>query len=96
MVCYKNSYYRLRVGGIKNCKRLMSRWQNISLPRERKNQFDCFCQALTIYTSKNFRSDIDLMKEFIRLKWSINPHTNSKKKGSLKEDFHKIAQKLKN
>jgi LAGLIDADG endonuclease len=95
MVCYNNSYYRLRVGGIKNCKCLVDRWQNVSLPRERKNQFNCFCQALIIYTSKDFRNNADLMKKFIRLKWLMNPHTNYKKKGSFTEDFHKMSQELK-
>ena len=92
---YNNSYYRLRVGGIKNCKRLINRWENVSLPRERKNQFDCFSKALILYTSNNFRSNENLMKEFIRLKWRMNVHTNYKKKGSIEKDFHKILQVFK-
>lgn len=58
----------------------------------RLNQYTCFVEALQLYLDPSFRDDFDKCSRFILLKWTMNPGTNYKKKGSLKEDMDKLQK----
>lgn len=58
----------------------------------RKNQYTCFVEALQLYLDPSFRDDLEKSSRFIKLKWTMNPGTNYKKKGSFKEDMVKLER----
>lgn len=84
------TYFKLRVSSIDGNQKLVNLWKGKILPQVRKNQYECFSKAIEIYTLPNFRNDLSLLEEFIRLTWRMNPGTTSKRAGSLEDDLVKI------
>nr|YP_764365.1 putative site-specific DNA endonuclease [Stigeoclonium helveticum]ABF60215.1 putative site-specific DNA endonuclease [Stigeoclonium helveticum] len=87
------TYSRLQISSLRACLKwvkLLGEWDWKDLPQVRQNQYDLFLEALEIYTLPNFRSDLSLLERIIHIKWSLNPHTNYKKKGSLEGDLEKV------
>jgi len=85
-----DTYYKLHVSGVENCKKLVEKWQDKKLPSVRQNQYDCFRKALDLYSSPNFRQELAKLEDVIHLKWVMNPDTNYKKSGSEQEDLAKV------
>lgn len=63
-----------------------------ALPSVRFNQYNCFVKALNLYNLSSFKANLDQAEEFINLKWSMNPGTNSKKVGDLNKDLTNIRE----
>jgi hypothetical protein len=63
-----------------------------ALTKVRQNQYKCFVEAMQLYSHPSFRDDFEKCSRFIQMKWTMNPGTNSKKKGSLEEDMVKLQR----
>ena len=58
----------------------------------RKNQFALFIEAMQLYLDPSFRDDFEKCSRFIEIKWTMNPGTNYKKKGTFEEDQAKFKR----
>lgn len=65
---------------------------NDAFPDVRQNQYTCFVEALQLYLDPSFRDDFKKCSRFIELKWTMNPGTNYKKKGSFQDDMVKLQR----
>jgi hypothetical protein len=65
---------------------------NDAFPDVRQNQYTCFVEALQLYLDPSFRDDFKKCSRFIELKWTMNPGTNNKKKGSFQDDMVKLQR----
>lgn len=91
MIC--RSYSRLEITSIQaqlKWIKLTNKWGWKNLPQVRQDQYDLFQEALEIYNSPNFRSDLSLMERVIFIKWNMNPKTNYKKQGSFEKDLDNV------
>lgn len=70
---------------------LQKRWDGVSLPRSRKQQYDTMAKALDIYNTDTYKRDLSKAKELIGYKWAINPDSSQKKKGTLEKDLKDIV-----
>lgn len=52
----------------------------------RKNQYALFLEGMQLYFDPTFRDDFAKCSRFIEIKWTMNPGTNYKKKGTFEED----------
>jgi hypothetical protein len=84
------TYNRLTISNYLGCLALVSLWKGKPLSKVRLNQYNCFVKALNLYNLDNFKADLALAEDFIRLKWDMNKATNSKKQGDLPTDLGKI------
>jgi hypothetical protein len=81
-----SNYYKAVISRREDCQCLVEYWRNQTFPKFRKNQYDCFAEAITIYTSGKYYEDLRKAEKLIELKWSMAPNSRQKK-GSLNGDL---------
>jgi hypothetical protein len=91
-----SSYKRLRLSNTNECLKLANlfeEWEARSVfPEVRLNQFEKFLEAIKTFKDPNFRHDKNLGLKYLELKWTMNPGTNSKKKGTFQEEESKLLE----
>jgi len=90
------TYLKLQLSSKEACGKLLELFSKCdfdfqNLPEKRLNQYTLFVKAYNMYFSPNFRKNLSVLQEFIRITWQINPTKESASNSSEQEELEKVA-----